>query len=164
MRAVTADKYLVVVRGLLGWMVRHASADAAVLRLRDVFPTNERGSVQLSFEYIQWLTTERKINARTETVTVRSLIQLAKYIFQKESTTDPAEGDKPFHDIVVVRELRKMHNDAKVRAKNAPAAAQEDLKWITWPEYLKAVEHLRLECSERSSSGSLRPDKAIAHS
>ena len=46
-------------------------------------------------------------------------------------------------DILVVRELRNLINDAAHRAKVAPRAADEAAKWLDWPQYLQVVHELR---------------------
>ncbi len=163
-REATAEKYLRVIRGVLGYLTSYGGMDLASLKLRDVFPTNDRKSVQAVFEFLQWSVEDRKINPRTEAVYTRSLIQLAKFLFRDESKADPTDGDKPYHDIVVVRELRKIFNDARMRSKNAPLVAQEDLKLLAWPDFLAAVDRLRLECAEKTPDGKARPLRAIAWS
>ena len=46
-------------------------------------------------------------------------------------------------DILVVRELRNLINDAHQRAKVAPRTADEAAKWLEWPQYLQVVHELR---------------------
>ena len=40
------------------------------------------------------------------------------------------------HDLLVVRELRAMANDSKKALKIAPRTADEQLKWLHWPEFV----------------------------
>ena len=42
----------------------------------------------------------------------------------------------PDHDLLVVRELRSMANDTKRAMKLAPRAADEQRKWLQWPEFV----------------------------
>lgn len=46
-------------------------------------------------------------------------------------------------DILVIRELRNLINDAHHRAKVAPRTADEAAKWLDWPQYLQVVHELR---------------------
>jgi hypothetical protein len=38
-----------------------------------------------------------------------------------------------YSDIGLVRELRKLANDAAARTKTAPKVANERAKWLDWP-------------------------------
>lgn len=40
------------------------------------------------------------------------------------------------HDVLVMRELRAMANDCRRAVKVAPRTADEQLKWLHWPEYV----------------------------
>ena len=62
--------------------------------------------------------------------------------FHSQSLADPTEGDKPYADIGLITELRKLANDAKGRWKVASAVSDEGLKWLSWPEYLECVKVL----------------------
>ena len=59
----------------------------------------------------------------------------------------PSEGEKPYSDLPVVRELRAMANKAKSAGKVASRAADESLKWLDWPDFLAVVQQLRKECA-----------------
>lgn len=75
---------------------------------------------------------------------------MAKFLFHADSRADPSEGDKPYADVGVVVELRKLANDAKVGGQSgererratavgssrrqAPAAAQ----WVLYDKSLAA--------------------------
>ena len=40
-------------------------------------------------------------------------MQLAKFLYHGESQVQPAEGERSYSDLLVVRELRKMANNAR---------------------------------------------------
>ena len=46
------------------------------------------------------------------------------------------------HDLMVVRELRKMANESKAAGKIAPRSADEKLKWLEWPEFVTVRSRL----------------------
>lgn len=71
----------------------------------------------------------------------------------------PADGD-----LMVVRELRGLVNDAGQRAKTATATANESQKWLEWPEFLWVVAELKKECAARDSTGRLRRRSHVAWS
>ncbi|KAL6061376.1 Integrase-like, catalytic core [Balamuthia mandrillaris] len=175
----TATMYITCIKAMLGWLVHikgeeeksrrgrkilGPSKRVKELSLRKIFPNSSRESVSLSFDYLQWLADERQCTATTEAKVLHSLIAVAKFLFWKESKADPSEGDKPYQDLLVIRELRKLHKEISARTKNAPKATEEKLKWLEWPEYLGAVEWLRRECAEYIAAGKPRSPTAIAHS
>jgi len=60
--------------------------------------------------------------------------------------------------------LRQQLKEVKERAKNAPPATDESLKWLDWPEFLACVHHLMQECQPVYSYGLKRSEKAISRS
>ena len=46
-----------------------------------------------------------------------SALQMAKFLYHNGSTSQPAEGDKPYGDLLVVKELRKLQNSNRKAAK-----------------------------------------------
>ncbi|KAK3253504.1 hypothetical protein CYMTET_37251 [Cymbomonas tetramitiformis] len=161
---VTADKYLDIARGLYGWMHNINGVPLEGLTLRAVFPSSKRGDVEMPFQYVQWLVTERKVAATYELTNLHVMISLAKFLFDDESSTNPAEGDLPYSDIDVIRLLRQMANDAKARSKVARPVSDVNHKWLEWEEFLNVVETLRRECSPRTKTGKRRTATAIAWS
>ena len=113
------------------------------LTFRALMPTAERASIELPFEFIQFLRHDRGCSPNTELSNLRACTQMAKFLFRKESTADPSSGDKPYYDVPIIRELRKLANDASERAKVAPSVSKESLKWLDWPEFLGCIEHLK---------------------
>lgn len=49
-------------------------------------------------------------------------------------------------DIMVVRELRKLSNEARRATKIAARTADESLKWLEWSQLLTARPHLLTAC------------------
>ena len=93
----------------------------------------------------------------TEAFQLRSLIALAKWLH--------GEGDleKP-----VVMELVRVQRGSKTLATKGSHAADEAAKWLDWPDYLRLVETLKLECAplnhaRRSTPGPRRRDGRAAY-
>ncbi|EIE19955.1 hypothetical protein COCSUDRAFT_19015 [Coccomyxa subellipsoidea C-169] len=162
--AVTTEKYVDHLRRVLGWLYKEHGVPLAELRLRHALPSAERSGVSVAFDYIEWLNTERSVSAFTQGLAVRSIMQAAKFLYRDESKARPDEGEKAYHDLMVVRELRKMANESKAAGKIAPRSADEKLKWLEWPEFVTVVQELRKECAGRDSQGRQREGSAVAWS
>ena len=172
MALVTAQQYRTVLLRMLGWMefVRDNDVGSAVeagsvrpevsekvektkLRLKDLIPSAERAGVRLTFDHLQWLSTERETSPLTELFYLRAMTCCAKYLYHDQSNAQPSEGDKPYHDVLVIRELRKLTHDVQSRAKVAEPVSNEKKKWLTWGEFLDVCDRLEQETG-------LNPDKA----
>ena len=70
----------------------------------------------------------------------------------------------PDADVLIIRELRSMANDARKRLKNIPRVNNEAQKWLEWPEFLHVVAELRQECAATDSHGKLRKRNHVAWS
>ncbi|BDA51332.1 hypothetical protein COCOBI_18-2090 [Coccomyxa sp. Obi] len=162
--AVTTEKYVDHLRRVLGWLHKERGVPLAELRLQHVLPSAERHGVAVAFDYIEWLNTERSVGAFTQGLAVRSILQAAKFLYRDESKARPDEGEKAYHDLMVVRELRKMANESKAATKIAPRSADEKLKWLEWPEFVTVVQELRKECAGRDANGRRREGTAVAWS
>lgn len=162
--ACTAEKYADHARGILGWLHHVKDVPLQQLSFKSVIPSKKREGVILAFEYMQWLSEERNISTSTEGIVLRSLMQMAKFLYHKGSTSQPAEGDKPYGDLLVVKELRKLQNSNRKAAKVAVRASDESLKWLDWPEYLATVQELRRECAGLNYRGIKRARPAVAWS
>jgi hypothetical protein len=162
--ATTGNAYVKYARLVLGWLHHERGVPLEELRFKALMPTVDRSSIELPFEFIQFLQHERGCSPNTELTNLRACTQMAKFLFRKESEADPASGDKPYYDVPIIRELRKLHNDAVDRAKVAPGVSKESLKWLDWPEYLGAIKYLKKECALYSANGNRRPDTAVANS
>lgn len=161
---VTARKYVDHLRAMLGWLHHQQHVPIADLSLKLLVPSSAREGVTPAYQYIQWLATVRGVSAATEMLAIRSVIQAAKFLYHDQSKSRPFEGDVSYADIMVIKELRSMVNQAKRRQKAAPRAVEEAHKWLDWPAYLKVVAELRKECAAKDSAGKQRSRSAVAWS
>jgi hypothetical protein len=53
---------------------------------------------------------------------------------------------------------------ADPRSVPGPTRADEEKKWLDWPEYLRVCAELRLECAGRDQQGRRRAPEAVAWS
>jgi len=114
-----------------------------------VFPNKEATSAQPIIEYIVWLRKSRNISNNYEANLLRGLTKLIKFRFASESVADPTYGEKSFHDIPVVRELRRLQRDASRRqSKSSERSSDEKKKWLSWTEYLGVVEALKEDVAD----------------
>jgi hypothetical protein len=162
---VTASKYEDVLRGVLGWMCTERCLDRSKVTLRDLFPNSKAKSADTTFEYVTWLSDERQTSANYELLVTRSCIAAAKFLYGSLSKAQPEEGEaKPYHDLPVIKELRRMAKDAKSRSAKAPSVSDERLKWLEWDEYLSLVQKLKNECLPKNYLGQSRSASAVAWS
>ena len=163
--SVTADKYEDVLRGALGWMCAERGLDKSKILLSDLLPSKDAASADAAFEYVSWLNNERQTSANYELLVTRSCIAAVKFLYGHKSKAQPGEGEaKPYHDLPIMKELRRMAKDAKTRAQRAPQVSDERMKWLEWDEYLTLVQNLKSECSPRNYIGQLRSKSAVAWS
>ncbi|KAK9843821.1 hypothetical protein WJX81_007539 [Elliptochloris bilobata] len=160
---ITAEKYCDHLRRALGWLHQERGVPVEELSLSKLFPSAERAGVAVAFDYMQWLNA-RGISPSTEGIAVRSLMQAAKFMYHEQSQARPDEGEKAYGDLLVVRELRKLSNEARRATKIAARTADESLKWLEWPQFLMVVNELRSECAARDSIGRKRTGAAVAWS
>jgi len=161
---VTAAKYGDHVRRALGWMAATRCVDPAKLTLKDLVPSPTRDGAAPAMEYAAWLAAERRVSPHTEGLAVRALLAAAKHVWHAESTARPADGDKPYSDLAVVRELRAMSKGARAAARTATRVADESAKWLEWGEYLDLVAELKSECAALEERGRARAPAAVAWS
>ncbi|KAL3135319.1 hypothetical protein ABBQ32_007514 [Trebouxia sp. C0010 RCD-2024] len=160
----TSDKYADHARGILGWLHHVKGLPLSELSMKAAVPSKTREGVKVAFDYMHWLAGERRISCTTEGVVIRSLMQMAKFLYHKGSSSQPLEGDKAYGDLLVIRELRKLSTSNRRAARVAVRASDEGMKWLEWPEYLQTVQELRRECAGRNDLGALRPRSAVAWS
>ncbi|PSC71057.1 saccharopine dehydrogenase [Micractinium conductrix] len=160
----TAAKYADHMRGLLGFVHRERGVPLDLLTFAHAFPSSAREGVAVVFAYMLWLQDTRKISVRTEGLVVRSAAAAAKFLYHNESKVNPGQGERAYSDLDIVREFRAMANSAKRQERVAPRVSDEELKWLSWPEYLQLCSELRRECAGRDSSGRRRTDGAVAWS
>jgi len=148
-RPATANVYLRHARLFFGWYVNvklkkpREELVKTKISLFVIIPDKESKSAQLFVEFILWLRKNRNISDSYEANFLRGLSKLMKYRFAAETSADTTYGEKTFHDIPVIRELRRLHRDANKRQSLSPRSSDEDLKWISWNEYLGVVEALK---------------------
>lgn len=163
-RPVTARKYVDIARGLLGWLHLERGVPLMELSLRTAFPSPERQAARTAFDHMRWLVRERGVTARTELLALRTMVNVAKFLFQEHSQANPNRGDRPFQDIELITELRGMSKTAKKRAATAAFVADSSKKWLDWDEFLQVVHTLRDECALRNMNGQRRTASAVAWS
>ena len=147
------------VRRRFGFGRRFATRDAprappATLSLRDAIPSADADGAATAIAYLQWLCETRGVLPTTEAFHLRSLIALAKWLHGSGG-----EGglEKP-----VVMELVRVQRGSKTLAAKGARGADEAAKWLDWPDYLRLVERLRLECAPLTHLGDQRADRDVA--
>jgi hypothetical protein len=123
------------------------------LRLARLFPEgSEAGSAELAFAYLQFLRDERRVSANFERKVIAAFVKLAKFTFHDElmdragSGASGVPGVKLTYDsLPIVVALRGLGREVSKRGRVAEAVSKQELKWLTWPEYLWVVEQVRAE-------------------
>ena len=177
-RVTTANNYLEVAKGLLGWYCRcklggwdgatppqdptllktHPANAPEDLSLRDVFPSSDAEGAALAIEYLQWLDEKRGVLPSTEGVSAalpHRPRQVAARVADKRARR--AAMEQP-----VVMELVRVQRGNVTLATKGEHAADEAAKWLDWPDYLRLVERLKWECAPLTHVGDQRPDKDVA--
>ena len=146
-RPATADVYMKHAHLFLGWFLSQRGKDLfldkSTVSLFDIVASKEKESADCFIEFIMWLRTSRSISVSYEANVLRGLTKLLKFRFASQSKADPSYGEKPFDDIPIIRELRKLHREADKRQRLSPRSSDEDQKWLSWTEYLKAIQGLK---------------------
>ena len=112
----------------------------------------------MAIEYLQWLCEARGIAATTEAFQLRSLIAIAKWLHPPHANGARVEK----YERPVVMELVRVQRGSKTLAAKGSHAADEAAKWLDWPDYLRLVETLKLECAPLTHAR--RPDARTATS
>ena len=86
---------------------------------------------------------------------IRGLIKFAKFRYSNESQSE--ELSKSYDDIPAIKELRKLHRDINKGQKNSARVSNEELKWITWPEYLQVIEALKTDLHQQKETHRDKP-------
>ena len=149
-REATASTYLRHARLFWGWYTSrtetqdrddHHNPD---LSLYTIIPDSSKESVQPILHFLRFLNEERQASHSYQANILRGLVKLTKYRFRTIDSQD--ELDK----LPILMELRKQHRQANqqpvVRTSN------EDLKWLSWPEFLGVVNTLKQEVQARKTS------------
>ncbi|KAI2510568.1 hypothetical protein MHU86_3836 [Fragilaria crotonensis] len=144
-RKATAEVYVRHAKQFLGWFLHNHGQYMYPLHVSiyDIVPNKEKESAETFLEFILWLRQNRSISVSYEANILRGLTKLLKFRFARESKADPTYGEKSFDDIPLIRELRKLHRDANQRQGVAPRSSDESAKWLTWHEYLAAIQSLK---------------------
>ncbi|CAL5226020.1 g8826 [Coccomyxa viridis] len=100
---VTAKQYTLHLRRALGWLAAEREIPPEELRLKSLIPSSDRAGVHLAFDYSQFLLNERQVSPFTQGLAVRSILQAAKFLYSKESSSRPDEGEKSYNDLLIVR-------------------------------------------------------------
>jgi len=162
---VTANKYEEHLRGILGWLVKEKEYKVEDLSsLQILFPNSKANAADVTFDYLQYLTVERGISANYELLITRSCIAAAKFLYGSKSKFQPGEDALPYHDIPLIKELRRLAKDAKSRASKSPLMSNEKLKWLDWGDYLSVCDTLKDEMALNSFTSHKRSKSAIAWS
>lgn len=147
-RPATASVYLRHAKLFLGWFMKHCGPGSlftgTTVSLQSILPSSDKTGAAPFIDYIMWLRNERFISASYEANVLRGLTKLVKFRFamQSESPTS-SQGIRTYQDVPLVTELRKLHRVANRQQKLSPRSSNEQLKWLTWPEYLDVVESCR---------------------
>ncbi len=182
LRDVTANNYLQEVRNMLGWKHRYGSPTVPLEQLSltrlvsssgltfDNLPDEDALNDVMDdvYDYLSWRRNERDIVPGSELQAVKALIRVAAYLYHPLSKNKRRSGRSTqnvgYRDIPIIEELRELQSEIVERNKNAPKVADEEKKWIEWPEFLAMVEQLKTECNPIGQNNRRRSDSAIAAS
>jgi hypothetical protein len=146
---VSAIQYKKVILLTLGWIKKFQNSRTSeykALRLKDIFPNCKKQSASCVYNYVEWLSSSRKCSPNYQANVMKALTKLAKFMFHKQSKIDPGTGDKPYDDIPLIKELRKIQKEAQRKRITATNVSNEELKWLNWPQYLDCVQTLQQAC------------------
>jgi integrase len=182
LRDVTANNYLQEVRNMLGGKHRYGSPTVPLEQLSltrlvsssgltfDNLPDEDALNDVMDdvYDYLSWRRNERDIVPGSELQAVKALIRVAAYLYHPLSKNKRRSGRSTqnvgYRDIPIIEELRELQSEIVERNKNAPKVADEEKKWIEWPEFLAMVEQLKTECNPIGQNNRRRSDSAIAAS
>ena len=123
--------------------------------LVDIFPNTSVQSATCVLNYILWLRSHRDISSNYEANILRGLIKLVKFRFASTlSEKDISEHDSksknatPLDDLLIVKELRRLHRDAGQKAKKSQRSSDEGKKWLEWDEYLEVIQMLKHDLNQ----------------
>jgi len=170
-RKATAEVYIRVVKLALGWLKNHRDVPLQSLSLSHIFSNETRQAAHIAFDYVEFLREENGASNKYRANIVRSLIKLAKFMFQdtakmmESGRSSASSDDKPYHSLEIIRELRKWHQSFSKDAKGESRSSDERKKWLPWPKYLECVKKLMEECLQtETDAGKPRTPFAIAKS
>lgn len=101
-------------------------------------------------EYLTW----QGNHPGSDAVALTAVINVAKFLYQKETETEETED---FDDIPVIKKLRKLRNGRAELVKTAPHAVPSSEKRIPWEDALKALRAVQKEADLRTQPLCSRP-------
>lgn len=161
LRVVTANVYLRHAKLFLGWYVniyqcqgeldpsmepKFGTTDPS---LYNIIPNQEKNSATCFIDFLLWLRSNRQISVSYEANVLRGITKMLKFRFARDCSPDRAgDPSKPFDDVPILRELRKLHRQANGQQRLAPRVSDETKKWLSWPEYLGVVQQSLTEVDQ----------------
>ncbi len=181
-RDISARNYINEVRWMLGWMHRYHSPAVPLAQLNlaqlvsssgltaDGLPDEEAldNVIDEISNYLSWRRTEREIGPASELQFVKALVWVAAFLYhqlsKRQQRSGRSTGKVKYRDIPVIEQLRELQSEISERLKNAPKVADENKKWIEWPEFLACVNSLKTELNPIGQNNQRRSDSALAAS
>jgi hypothetical protein len=142
LRAATAQTYLRHARLFVQWYLSTTTMttdqDQRISSLADILDASgDEQSIQCFWDFCAYLRAERGIAKSYEANLWRGLGKLLKYRHRDK---------KEEKDVLpAMAMVRKWHRLAQQAAKKAPRQSNEEMKWLSWPEYLSVVHQCRAE-------------------
>lgn len=158
-RKPTAEKTQIIILLLLGWLHRTRNISLEELSFKHL------DDIEVAYDYTDWLREERQVCAKTEVQALVAILNVVKFLHYKKSDQQHCKLlKKTYIDVKIVNEIRNLIDRTNKRVQTSLRVANEDEKWLEWPEYLACVEYLKKDCSIYTSDGQPRTERAIAHS
>lgn len=156
----TANKTETLLYLIFGWLYLYEREAPEALTLERLV------DIDVAYDYTEWQRDEREVTPATELQALIALLNVAKFKLFKDSDRKQCEIlCKPYVDIEIIGQLRKLIRDTNQRVKDGPiTVSDESQKWLTWPEFLACVEYLKQDCGLLTSDGERRSNRAIARS
>jgi hypothetical protein len=179
---ITARNYINEVRYMLGWMHRYHSPAVPLAQLNLAQLVSSSGLttdgrtdeealdnvIDEIYDYLSWKRTERETGPGSELESVKGLVWVAAFLYhqvsKRQQRSGRSTGKVKYRDIPVIEQLRELQNEISERLKNAPRVADEDKKWLEWPEFLACVNSLKTELNPIGQNNQRRSNSAIAAS
>lgn len=103
----------------------------------------EEATEQIISNFDEYLES-RRISWKSKINYMKSFVNLAKYVYQRETTDFKAE--RGFKDIPLIQRLRQTNHEFDQKSRNAPKLViAREKRMIPWLEVLAVVEKLRTE-------------------
>jgi hypothetical protein len=145
LRAATAKTYLRHAMLFVQWYISTTKTgssvkDDKIASLADILDeSGDELSIQCFWNFCAYLRAERGIAKSYEANLWRGLGKLLKYRHhQRKYKNDEKE-------LPCLALVRKWHRLAQQAAQKAPRQSNEEMKWLSWPQYLSVVQQCRAE-------------------